>query len=107
MPCLVDTGSMVTTVSEEFYNEKFPDKHLESGGLKITAANGLEVPYLGILCLPVEVNGVLLQEVGVLVVRTPADKDHQTHLPGILGTNVLINIPEYANLIGCGQNWEI
>lgn len=51
VPCLVDTGSMVSTITESSFRE-----HLESCGLdrlwscnwlKLSAANGLAIPYIG------------------------------------------------------------
>lgn len=50
VPCLVDTGSMVSTVSESFFR-----KHFEPWGeerltachwLQLRAANGLAIPYI-------------------------------------------------------------
>ena len=49
--CLIDTGSMVSTITEGFFYQ-----HLHPTGstihhnipfLRITAANGLEIPYVG------------------------------------------------------------
>ena len=53
--CLLDTGSQVSTITDEFFR-----KHLlgnedimlsTSGWLKITAANGLEIPYKKLVLL--------------------------------------------------------
>lgn len=55
VPCLVDTGSMVFTMTESFFREYF-----ESSGeerikacrwLRLNAANGLGIPYIGYLTL--------------------------------------------------------
>ena len=71
VPCLVDTGSMVSTISESFFRQ-----HLEPWGqerlrschwLELRAANGLTIPYLGYLELDVQ----LMPQCGVLVVRDP------------------------------------
>lgn len=60
--CLVDTGSMVTLVSESFYNQNLKSKcgRVRSCGkmLALRGANGLEIPYLGYLELDVVVGGV-------------------------------------------------
>lgn len=58
MPCLLDTGSEVSTITEEFFNENFHPqgkKLLPSGDwLKLTGANGVEVLYVGYLELDIE-----------------------------------------------------
>ncbi len=102
--CLVDTGSMVTLVSETFYRQK-----LESicggvqGGRKmltLLGANGLEIPYLGYLELDVQVEGVTVPKCGVLVLKdTAATVQQRKRRPGFLGTNVLAKIPEWAELL--------
>ena len=47
---LLDTGSMVSTVSETFY-ENLPDrpelKSMDDFGIEITGANGGSIPYIG------------------------------------------------------------
>ncbi len=49
--CLLDTGSQVSTITEAFFREYLfgneSDVLSTSGWLKITAANGLDIPYLG------------------------------------------------------------
>lgn len=53
VPCLVDTGSMVSTISESFFLQKFEpwgQERLQScHWLQLRAANGLAIPYLVIL----------------------------------------------------------
>jgi transposase InsO family protein len=104
--CLVDTGSQVTTVTESFFREKLEPACQEltttDGWLSITAANGLVVPYLGIVTLPVEVDGLVLGDIGILVVKDTSvtSTDHtKSKLDGILGTNVLAKLPNYRDLL--------
>ena len=102
--CLLDTGSMVTLVSEAFFKQK-----LESvcGGVKggsqmltLRGANGLEIPYLGYLELDVCVEGVTIPKCGVLVLKdTAATGPQRRRKPGVLGTNVLAQIPKFAELL--------
>lgn len=102
--CLMDTGSQVTTMTESFYKEKiapaYPDL-LETGRwFRIRAANGLEVPYLGIVTLPVGVKDQTLPDVGILVIKDAVGNQFsESSVPGILGTNVLLHLPGYDNLI--------
>lgn len=92
VPCLVDTGSMVSTISERFFRQ-----HLEPWGqerlrschwLELRAANGLTIPYLGYLELDVQLCGKLMPHCGVLVVRDPPG-GAPSRVPGVLGMNVI------------------
>lgn len=51
VPCLLYTCSQVSTISEKFFKEylaeKWEDIHPTFMWLKITAASGLELPYMG------------------------------------------------------------
>ena len=59
--CLVNSGSEVSTVTEEFFSKHFKPKGQDlistNGWLTITAANGLEIPYIGYFELDIEVFG--------------------------------------------------
>ena len=102
--CLIDTGSMVTLVSETFYKQKLePVCGGVQGGAKmltLQAANGLEIPYLGYLELDVQVEGLTVPRCGVLVRKdTASTVEQRRRRPGVLGTNVLAKIPEWAVLL--------
>ena len=51
VPSLLDTGSMVTTVTQAFFEQHLKpqtNEQLKScNWLHLTAANGLDIPYLG------------------------------------------------------------
>lgn len=53
VPSMIDTGSMVTIITESFFKEHFEcrgeDVLKECGWLSLKAANGLSIPYLGYL----------------------------------------------------------
>lgn len=67
--------------------------------LTLCAANGLEIPYLGYLELDVEVDGLKVPRCGVLVLKdTPATVKQRPEVPGLLGTNVLAQIPKFGDL---------
>ena len=54
----LETGSMVTTVTEGFFRKHIcPTEDVESTSswLKLKAANGLDIPYMGYVELDVEV----------------------------------------------------
>ena len=62
--CLLDSGSEVSTITEEFFNKHFHPQGetlLPTGNwLRLTAANGLEIPYVRYLELDIEALGVMI-----------------------------------------------
>lgn len=93
VPCLIDTGSMVTTITESFFSKHF--FHLQRKDCKwlgLKAANGLDIPYTGYIELDVMVLGQCIPGRGILIVRDPTDitfHNRKAATPGILGMNVL------------------
>lgn len=88
--CLLDTGSQVSTISESFFREHLSGEDEDilstAGWLKLTAANGLDIPYLGYLELEVKTMGIVLPECGFLVVR---DTQNSSLVPALIGMNVI------------------
>lgn len=104
VPCLLDSGSMVTTITETYFNNKFA--HLSAEGLRdcgwlgLKAANGLMIPYLGYIELDLYILGVTLPRRGVLIVKDPPDdymRQKKAAVPGVLGMNVFN--PLYCELL--------
>uniref|UniRef100_A0A671VB87 Gypsy retrotransposon integrase-like protein 1 n=1 Tax=Sparus aurata TaxID=8175 RepID=A0A671VB87_SPAAU len=101
VPCLVDTGSMVSTVRESFFRQHFEtwdqEKLKSCHWLQLQAANGLPIPYLGYFELEVELCGRTLPGCGLLVVKDPP-ADASLPAPGVLGMNILRRC--YSTLFG-------
>ena len=101
VPCLVNTGSMVSTVREGFFRQHFEtwdqEKLKSCHWLQLQAANGLPIPYLGYLELKVELCGRTLPGCGLLVVKDPP-ADASLPAPGVLGMNILRRC--YSTLFG-------
>lgn len=94
--CLVDTGSMGSTITETFFKEQFQglgQNQLRScGWLQLKAANGLDIPYRGYLELDVEILVKVFPSMGILVVQDPpglALKAGKDTVQGLVGMNVL------------------
>ncbi|KAK0136672.1 hypothetical protein N1851_027175 [Merluccius polli] len=91
VPCLVDTGSMVSTITESFFQQQFSswgqDRLRSCNWLRLRAANGLDIPYVGYLELDVALCGKVIPGCGVLVVKDPPGT--ASSVPGILGMNVI------------------
>ena len=89
--CLLDSGSMVSTIPESFFVEHFASwgqERLRScNWLQLRAANGLCIPYIGYLELDVTLCGKVVPGCGILVVRDPPDAASAS--PGILGSNII------------------
>ena len=93
--CLLDSGAQCTMVSETFYSTHFGKTTLVDppAWLDLTAANDLQVPYIGYFECDVTVNGETAVRRGVLV-KKGAYEDRD----GTLGTNVLKCLKSYAHL---------
>ena len=92
VPCLLDTGSMVSTITETFFKSNFEpwgqDRLRLCHWLQLRAANGLAIPYLGYLELDVKLCDKDIPGCGVLVVKDPTGGS-PSHVPGILGMNII------------------
>ncbi|KAI3359979.1 hypothetical protein L3Q82_014311 [Scortum barcoo] len=88
--CLVDTGSMVSTMTESFFQKQFApwgfDRLRSCHWLQLRAANGLAIPYIGYLELDVELCGKVMPRCGILVVKDAPGA--VSSVPGVLGMNV-------------------
>lgn len=96
--CLLDTGSMVSTISESFFKEHLSEKGEDIlpafEWLKITAANGLDLPYMGYVELDVEAMGLTIQKQGFLIVK---DSAHSSAVPGLTGMNIVKKCKELVH----------
>ena len=85
---LLDTGSQVSTVTESFYKRYLHSNALKTDQyLKLTAANGLTIPYIGYLELDITVKGKIMKKRGVLVVRDNKNNQRSTEI--LIGMNVI------------------
>lgn len=99
--CILDTGSMVSTITESFYNKYLCGIPIvQECHLKLRAANGLEIPYVGYIEADVYVQPVnlRLEKRGILIVKDTQGRE----IPGLLGMNI---IKECKDLVisGCGS----
>ena len=73
IPCLLDTGSQVTLMSQTLFRQRLGNVGLEVGEesrwLSLKAANGLQIPYIGYALLDFKVGGVQLHNKGVFIVN--------------------------------------
>lgn len=101
MSCLIDTGSMVSTITESCFLQHFEplgrEKLQSCQWLQLRAANGLPIPYIGYMEVDIVLCGRLVPGCGVLVVRDPPD-GLRDQAPGVLGMNVLSRC--YQGLFG-------
>lgn len=92
VPCLIDTGSMVSTITESCFIQHFEpwghERLRSCSWLQLRAANGLSIPYTGYMELDIELCGRIVPRCGVLVVKDPPG-GLRSQVPGVLGMNVL------------------
>ena len=91
-PCLLDTGSQVSTISENFYADKLSHVPLRSIEtlLDIRGANGHSIPYLGFIEVNMELvgHGESLGQCPVLALIVPHTSYHD-RVPVLIGTNII------------------
>lgn len=89
LPCLLDTGSLVTLFSETFFQKWLSGEQKRSPQdlhwLSLKAANGLQIPYTGYAILDFSVGGVTVPGKGVIIVKDECLSAER----GILGMNVI------------------
>lgn len=88
---LIDTGSMVSTISESYYYqmENRPDlQDINDFELNVTDANGNEIPYLGYIEAEVRIpnSDITGLFVPLLVVKST---EYNRNIPIIVGTNII------------------
>lgn len=64
--------------------------------MRLTAANGLAIPYAGYLELDIEALGVMIPCRGILVVKSPASQEARQHkiIPGLIEMNIIAQLHE-------------
>lgn len=100
MPSLLDTGSQVSTISEPLYRMHLSNTPIEQvQWLKIVAANGLDLPYIGMITTTVEVKDTVIDDAVFLVLKgCPDSSGNGDQRPGLLGMNILSRIPTFRQL---------
>jgi hypothetical protein len=92
--CLVDTGSTVTTLTESFYNQFLKEStNIQTDiSIKLKAANGICIPYVGYIEVDMNVMGQNFPDRGVLIVKDSVDsctRKRKESIPALLGMNVI------------------
>lgn len=100
VPFLVDSGSQVTTITTEFFEEHLrplvgQDAARPLTFLNVKAANGIAVPYDGYVIANFTVGSTTVSRRGMLLVPEPVGR----RAPGVLGTNVMRYLPEYQKYV--------
>lgn len=89
LPCLLDTGSQVTLFSQSFFQKWLghcPVQKKEGiDWLKLKAANGLQIPYIGYVVLDFVIGGLVIPQKGVVITTDECLGSER----GLLGMNVI------------------
>ena len=98
---LIDTGSEVTTVTERWVAENLQNSDLlPMTQVTLKAANGLEIPYSGVVIVDLELLGQKCEGVPVLVVKDssdPSTRKKESDVPALVGMNVLGRVSSLLN----------
>ena len=106
-PALIDTGSMITSVSTNFYQEhlceEYPLQPLNS--LKVECAGGDHLPYLGYIDATLRIPNCMMDDIGVpvLVIK---DTSYNARVPVVVGTNV-IRILKESGISPSTDSWAM
>jgi transposase InsO family protein len=107
---LLDSGSQVSTVSEQWCKEhNINIESLEDFTLSVEAADGHSLPYLGYAEINVDFPiSLSTKSTSALFLVVPTTDYHQ-RVPALLGTNILsIALVEAAdNLSGLDSTWQV
>ncbi|MCW4290851.1 MAG: retropepsin-like domain-containing protein, partial [Candidatus Thiodiazotropha taylori] len=98
---LVDSGSMITTISEEFYKTLSPRPKLYSIELEIQGAGGHAIPHLGCMECFIELPFLPDKEICVAAVVVPTTQ-YSLKVPVIVGTNAIERCREK-----CSENVQV
>lgn len=97
---IIDTGSQISAISETIFKRYFQEHSLLKGNfIKLTAANGVNIPYLGHLICDLKINNAIVLNCIIYVLKKVEEIQEQKLEYGILGTNVLASLPEFQNLV--------
>ena len=96
---LIDTGSVVTTIYEEFYNSMNPRPELRDMSnfdLNITGVSGSSIPYIGFIEAQISMSDIDYDPltVPILIVSTTM---FSGQVPIIVGTNIIAAFRDHGN----------
>ena len=107
---LIDTGSQVTMLSEAYYHRYLAPngiKLMDIDWLQVSAANGQKIPYSALFIVDLKVGGVLLRDKGILIAKdTSGTAKGKLRVPGLLGMNILRDVPKYSTLAPKDQTYD-
>ena len=88
---LCDTGSCVSTCSEDFYKKNFKNKELKPLDtiLDIECVDGSQLPYKGYIEADLETIGIEKSHKQLCLFLIVSDTDYNRSTPFLLGTNIL------------------
>lgn len=98
---------MVTTVSEEFYQSIVPQpelKSLDNLGLSLQGPDGKALPYIGYIEARIEIS-FHAAAVDIPVLAVPST-EYNTHVPVIVGTNLIRIARENSSEEKIPQAWQ-
>ncbi len=98
---LLDTGSMISSISEKFYRDHLQDTHplQEISNVSVEGANGTPLSLLGVVEVDMTFPDSKLTPLQVPLIVMPVTNYNQ-NIPAIIGTNVLSRIKDVSAVSG-------
>ena len=93
VPSLLDTGSQVSTLSDEIFRKNFHGDINASSVVqpfvRLVAANGLDIPYQGVVQTSITLMGTQIDKAVFFILKPSVSRD----TPCIIGMNILRKFP--------------
>ena len=105
---LLDTGSMITTISHSFYENLDPRpilQNLTDFSLDLKGANGANIPYQGYVILDIAIPSSDSLSVSTPVLVVP-DTKYSSSVPVVIGTNVLNHLRSSTDQSDTPEVWQ-
>lgn len=98
---LIDTGSMISTISDKFYRDHLEADHPlidVSSSINVEGAGGNQLKFLGVVEVELSSAGEKSELVVPMLVMPTTS--YNKHTPAIIGTNVLSRIKDFSSFSG-------
>lgn len=97
---VIDSGSHVTTLLEDYFNRNFLFSELKwHGYMNLTAANVVVIPNIGYIICDINICGHVVNNCVVYILKDSESHKEKKNIPAILGTNVLAYLPKFGELL--------
>lgn len=106
---LIDSGSMITSISKSFYESlnPVPELHdITEFGLSVIGANGCKLPYKGYIEADISVPRLGKNSVNKIPLLVVTNTEYNSKIPAIIRTNVIRLYQDTSSASGNPEEWQ-